>query len=223
MNRGAQKIIKELYPKFHEWNRDFRKFLGLFYQDILIPETDEQKIWKSMENIYATVLESMISLSGIRDKWEGPEFLPLAVDAGLEVFYRSDKLECPFHFGTDENGFFLSTDLIYSENIRKMDDRFWFLIAELIRFGKLDLWENRVFPESRARKEPWFYWKSKSRIFHLIRSAVACEKEDGSTEDLGMIIIRWKYNTAWEDLLRKGSAAFHNLYRINEALWKKRH
>lgn len=223
MNRGAQKIIKELYPKFHEWNRDFREFLGLFYQDILIPETDEQKIWKSMENIYAIVLESMISLSGIRDKWEGPEFLPLAVDAGLEVFYRSDKLECTFHFGTDENGFFLSTDLICSENIRKMDDRFWFLIAELIRFGKLDLWENRVFPESRVRQEPWFHRKSKSRIFHLIRSAVACEKEDGSTEDLGMIIIRWKYNTAWEELLCKGSDAFCNLYRINEALCKKSH
>jgi hypothetical protein len=193
----------------------------LFYQDILIPDKDEQKIWESMENIYATLLESMISLSGVRDKWDGPEFLPLAVNAGLEVFYRSDKLECPFHFGTDANGFFLSTELIYSENIRKMDDRFWFQMAELTRFGKLDLWENRVFPESRLRQEPWFHRKSKSRIFHLIRSAVAWEKEEGLAEDLGMIIICWKYDTAWEELLSKGSAAFHNLYRINEALSKK--
>ncbi len=221
MNRGEQKIIKELYPKFPEWNRDFRKFLGLFYQDILIPDTDEHKIWESMETIYATLSESMISLSGVRDKWDGPGFLPLAVNAGLEVFYRSDKLECPFHFGTDENGFFLSAHMIYSENIRKMDDRFWFQMAELTRFGKLDIWENRVFPESRVRQEPWFHRKSKSLIFHLIRSAVAWEKEEGFAEDLGMIIVRWKYDTAWEELLRKGSAAFHNLYLINEALYKK--
>jgi hypothetical protein len=222
MTRKAEYILKELYPKFSEWSLDFGSFLGLYYQDISIPESDEQKIWESMENIYAMVLESMISLSGVSDKWDGPEFLPLAVDAGLEVFYRSDKLECPFHFGTDENGFFLSTDLIYSENIRKMDDRFWFQMAELTRFGILDLWENRVFPESRARQEPWFHRKSKSRIFHLIRSAVAWEKEEGLAVDLGMIIIRWKYNTAWDELLRKGSAAFHNMYRINEALCKKR-
>jgi hypothetical protein len=50
---------------------------------------------------------------------------------------------------------------------------------------------------------------------------VAWEKEDGSADDLGMVIIRWKYDTPWEELLDKGSAAFHNLYRINEALWKK--
>jgi len=222
MIRKSEYILKELYPKFPEWSLDFGRFLGLFYPDISIPEPEEQKIWESIENIYATVLESIISLSGVRDKWDGPEFLPLAVNAGFEVYYRSDKLECPFHFGTDENGFFLSTYLICSENIRKMDDRFWFHMAELTCFGKLDFWENRVFPESRTRQEPWFHRKSKSRIFHLIRTAVAWEKEEGLAEDLGMIIIRWNYNTAWEELLRKGSAAFHNMYRINEALSKKR-
>lgn len=221
MNRKAEKILKDLYPKFPEWSRDFREFFGLFYQDIWFPEADEQKIWESIENIYATVLESIISMSGINDRWEGPEFIPLAVKAGLEVHYRSAKLECPFSFGTDEQGFFLSGDLLYSEMIRKMDDNFWYQVAELTRFGKLDLWEHRAWPESQVRKEPWFHRKSGSRIFQMIRSAVALEKEEGSAEDLGMIIIRWKYNTSWEMLLESGSASFHNLYRINEALWNK--
>lgn len=217
----SKDILKELYSKFPEWSVDFGRFLDLYDPDIPIPESEEQEIWESMKNIFSTVLRSMISMSGVRDKWDGPEFLPLAVYAGLEVFYRSDKLECPFYFGTDEHGFFMSTEITCSENIRKMDDRFWYHMAELIRFGQLDLWENRVFPESRARQEPWFHRKSKSRIFHLIRSAVAWEKEEGFAEDLGMIIIRWKYNTAWEELLRRGSAAFHNIYRINEALCRK--
>ena len=61
------------------------------------------------------------------------------------------------------------------------------------------------------RKEPWFHRKTNSKIFQLIRSAVAWEKEEGSPEDLGMIIVRWKYDTSCENLLDKGSAAFHNL------------
>jgi len=144
MFRKTEKILKNLYPKFPEWSRDFREFLGMFYSDIWVPESDEQKIWVSTENIYATVLESIVSMSGINDRWEGPEFLPLAVKAGLEVRYRSAKLECPFYFGTDEQGFFLSADLLYSEMIRKMDDNFWYQVAELTRFGKLDLWEHRA-------------------------------------------------------------------------------
>jgi len=197
MTRKAERIRKELSPKFPEWTRNFRGFLELYYSDIYVPETDECERWESMKKIYASVLEAMICMSGVRDQWEGPEFLPLAVDAGLEVFYRADKLECPFFFGTDELGFFLSADLIYSKMIRKMDDRFWFQMAELTRFGEIDLWEHRAWPESRARQEPWFHRKSRSRIFHLIRSAVAWEKENGYVDELGMMIIRWKYDTPW--------------------------
>ena len=222
MTRKAGRVKKELSPMFPEWTRNFRRFLELYYSNIYYSETEKDEIWKSMEKIYASVLEAMIEMSGVRDQWEGPEFLPLAVNAGLEVFYRADKLECPFLFGTDEFGFFLSADLIYSEYLRKMDDQFWFRVAELTRFGELDLWEHRGWPDSRAKKEPWFHRKSKSKIFHLIRSAIAWEKEDNDSGDLGMLIIRWEYDTPWDELLDKGSAAFHNLYRINEALRKKR-
>jgi hypothetical protein len=32
----------------------------------------------------------------------------------------------------------------------------------------------------------------------------------------------WNYDTPWNELLDKGATAFHNLYRINESLWKRR-
>ena len=222
MARQEELIIKELNPYFSEWTNDFRDFLQWQQYGLFGPDMDEYGIWESMEDLYTTLLESMIKMSGIKDQWENPEFLPLAVKAGLEVYFRSAKLECPFFFGTDELGFFLSADLTYTEYLRKMDDQFWFHVAELTSFGELDLWEHRGWPDSRIRQEPWFHRKSKSKIFHLIRSSVAWEKEDSSPGDLGMLIIRWKYDTPWEELLYKGSAAFHNLYRINEALWKKR-
>lgn len=222
MAKQAERIVKELSIKFPEWTRDFRAFLQWQHYGLFGPDMDEYVIWESMEDLYATLLESMIRMSGIKDQWENPEFLPLAVKAGLEVYFRSAKLECPFFFGTDELGFFLSADLTFSEYLRKMDDRFWYHVAELTSFGELDLWEHRGWPDSRIRQEPWFHRKSKSKIFHLIRSSVAWEKEDSYQGDLGMLIIRWKYDTSWEELLTKGSAAFYNLYRINEALWKKR-
>ena len=221
MANRKEQIIKELSPDFPKWTKDFQDFLQWQHYGLFGPDTDECGMWESMEDLYAALLGSMIKMSGIKDQWEGPEFLPLAVKAGLEVYFRSTKLECPFLFGTDELGFNLRVDLIYSEYLRKMDDRFWFHIAELTRFGELDLWEHRAWPDSRKRQEPWFHRKSKSKIFHLIRSAVAWEKEDSYSGDLGMLIIRWKYDTPWEQLLDKGSAALNNLYRINEALWKK--
>jgi hypothetical protein len=67
MISNPEYILKELYPKFPEWSPDFGRFLGLSYPDILVSESDEQNIWALIENIYATVLESMISLSGVSD------------------------------------------------------------------------------------------------------------------------------------------------------------
>lgn len=221
MNKKAERIKKGLSSKFPDWTRDFREFIEWQHHGLYGPDFNETGLWDSIEYLYTTLMESMIHMNNIRDQWEGPEYFPLAVKAGLQVYYRSGKLECPFFFGTDEIGFFMSADLLYAEHIRKMDDNFWFYIAELTRFGELDLWEHRGWPESRVKKEPWFHRKTKSHIFQLIRSAVVLEKEDGHPGDLGMLIVRWNYNIGWEDLLDKGSAAFYNLYRINEALRKK--
>jgi len=178
-------------------------------------------MWGFIQDLYSTLLESMIKMSGIRDEWEGPRFLPMSVKAGLDVYYRSLKQECPFHFGTDELGFMMSAPLVYSENLRKMDDQFWFNMAEITRLGKTELWENRIFPESHIRKEPWFHRKTKSTIFELVAKAIAWEREAGSSEDLGTLFVRWDYDTPWVELLDKGSAVFHNLYSINKALQKK--
>lgn len=221
MKRQAERVIKELSPYFPEWTRNFRNFLQWQHYGISAKDMDEIRMWEFIKDLYTTLMESIIRMSGIKDQWEGPQYLPMAVNAGLDVNFRSVKLECPFLFGTDELGFTLSADLIYAEHLRKMDDLFWFRVAELSRFGELDLWEHMAWPDPRIRQEPWFHRKSKSKIFHLIRSAVAWEKEEGSSENLGMLIVRWKYETPWEELLEIGSAAFHNLYRINEALWKK--
>ena len=222
MTRKAEQIKQAVQPNYPEWTRTFRSFLRQHYSDDYFSETEEYEIWEAIEKMYASLMEAMMGMSGIKDQWEGPEYLPLAVKAGLEVYYRALKLECPFFFGTDELGFFLSADLTYSENLRKMDDRFWYRMAELTRLGELDIWEHKGWHGSQVKREPWFHRKAKSKIFHLIRSAVAWEKHEGDSADLGMIIVRWDYDTPWEVLLDNGSAALQNLYRMNETLWKRR-
>lgn len=56
----------------------------------------------------------------------------------------------------------------------------------------------------------------------MIRASIALEKHDGSCMDLGSVIVRWNYDTPWEQLLENGALAFRSLYKINEALWRKR-
>ncbi len=173
------------------------------------------------EEMYHDILKTMIAMSGIRDEWGEQLTMPMAVPAGLEVIHRAERITCPFRFGTDELGFFLSTDLIYAEHIRKMDDAFWFRMAELSQIGRLDFWENRGWTDAQVRQEPWYHKKTKSLIFQMIRTSIALEEHHGDCQDLGAVIVRWDYKTPWSELLEKGTHAFINLYRINEALWKK--
>lgn len=88
MTGKAYRTLKKYSPKFPEWTRDFRRFRELFNQEIYVPENEEQVIWESIEELYATVLQAMITMSGIKDRWMGPEFLPMALDNGLECMSR---------------------------------------------------------------------------------------------------------------------------------------
>ena len=147
--------------------------------------------------------------------------LSLAVKAGLSVHYRAARIESRYIFGTDEFGFFLQTGFSFAENIRKMNDDFWFMMGELSQLGRLHRWENIFFADSEIRQEPWFHRKSGSHIYSLIRNAILLEKKHGSAEDLDSLYVRWDYDTPWEELLEKGGHAFKNLYRMNRALWQK--
>jgi len=222
MSKQADKIIREKSAEFAHWSETFNSFMEFSYNNVGYSEIDEVNIWMDTESMYADILDTMIRMSGVRDEWEGPQSMPLAVKGGLEVFYRAEKIESLYRFGTDEIGFILYTDLFYAENIRKMNDDFWFMMSELSQLGKLDLWENRIFEDSDVRREPDLHRKSKSTIFSMIRTAIAMDKHFGSCEDLGAVFVRWKYETPWKELLERGAHAFRNLYRINYELWRKR-
>ena len=222
MTTLAERIILEKAEEFPHWSRTFRSFLEISFNNASYQSADEADIWMNTEIMYAEILDTLIRISGVRDDWEGPLFFPLAVKGGLEVIFHAKKNESRYVFGTDEFGFFLSTDLSYAENIRKMNDDFWYMLSELSQLGELDLWENIVLPDSEVRKEPYLHRKSKSKIYSLIRNSIALEKHYGTCEDLDSVIVRWKYDTQWKELLEKGAPAFKNLYKINYELWRKR-
>lgn len=217
-----EKIIIEKREFFPAWSRVFDSFIRMSYHAPGFDTLDEGGLWLDTEILYNEILETLIQIGGVNDQWEGPEVFPLAVKAGLSVHYRSAQTESRYIFGTDEIGFFLQTDFAYAENIRKMNDDFWFRMAELSQFGRLDRWENIVFTDAQKRLEPWFHRKSGSHIYSLIRNAILLEKEHGTCMDLDSIYVRWDYDTPWEELLDKGGHALRNLYRMNRALWQKR-
>lgn len=222
MTKQAQKILSGASAGFDSWSRTYRSFLEISFDYLRSTEEAEADIWMDTKLMYTEILDTMIRMSGIRDEWDGPKSMLLAVKAGLEVFYQSAKIESLYRFGTDDEGFFMSTDLFYAENIRKMNDGFWYRVAELSRLGKLDLWENIVFENTEMRREPHLHRKSKSVVYSMIRNSIALEHRYGSCEDLGALFIRWEYDTPWDELLLKGSHALRNLYGLNLELWKKR-
>lgn len=106
----------------------------------------------------------------------------------MEVFYRAEKIESRYVFGTDELGFFLSTDLFNTENIRKMNDDFWFMLSELSQLGTLDFFQSTCVSPEAERKEPLLHKKSKSIVYSLIQNSIALEKYYG-TNEAGQLII----------------------------------
>lgn len=137
MTKQSEKVLREKSGEFPRWTRTFRSFLEIAFDRLRMQQADEEDVWIDTRMMYEEILAAMIGMSGVRDEWEEPQFLPLAVTAGLEVICRAGKIESLYYFGTDELGFFLSTDLSYAENIRKMDDNFWFRMSELSQLGNL--------------------------------------------------------------------------------------
>ncbi len=114
MTKRAEKIIRERSNEFPHWTRTFRSFLEISYGYL-----------RSTDTVEADILTTLILISCVRDEWDGPRFFPLAVKCGLEVIFRAEKIENQFMFGTNEHRFFLSSNLTYAENLRKMNDDFW--------------------------------------------------------------------------------------------------
>lgn len=222
MTTLAERIIKRKSAEFAHWSETFNSFMDMSYNTESYEEDNQIVIWTDTELMYAEMLDTMIEISGIREDWDGPHFMPLAVKGGMEVYYQAEKIESLYRFGTDEIGFFLYTDLFYAENIRKMNDDFWFRMSELSQLGTLDLFQSLVFPASEVRQEPFLHYKSKSKIYSLIRNSIALEKYLGTSEEIGSLIVRWNYDIHWNELLSKGSQALRNLYKINYELWRKR-
>ncbi len=175
-----------------------------------------------MKLLCTEIFSTLFEINNFRDTWNGPHMILLAVPRGMEITYWSEKIDSIHKFGTDQKGFFLETNLLHVDNIRKMNDDFWLLICELSQLGKLDLFQGTVVPPREIREHPFLHKKSKNILYSLIRGSLALESYYGTNEDFGFIIVRWTYDSSWDELLDKGWRVLRNLYRINYELWKKR-
>ena len=102
--------------------------------------------------------------------------------------------------------------------IRKMDDTFWFKLAELSQLGKLEYFIRRVPESGEIRQFPYLHGKSRSALFTLIQDAISSDMLNGSTNYLGTFIVKWKYTASCEKFLSSAILALKNLYYLNKAL-----
>ncbi len=222
MSKAAEVLIRKHTASFPDWSQCVNRFREIqMYESMIIPE-DEFQICNDLYLICLEIMESLIEASNIKENWNHLHSLPSGSSGGLEIIYQSVAVKNNYTFGFDDVGFFLDTELSNMEGFRKMDDTFWFKLAELSQLGKLEYSMDRIPEPGDIRESPYLHRKSKSTLFTLIQDAIATEKLYGSPDYMGILIVRWKYNTSWEKLLCNAVHALQTLYYLNKTLEAKR-
>ena len=221
-SKAAATLVKKNTPNFPRWSNTFNEFRAIQMDESgLFPE-DESQVWKDLQMLCMEMMDLLIEASNIRETWDPIHFLPLVSPIGLEAIYQTHSIPGTYIFCMNEKGFFLETVLHHPEGIRKMNDTFWFRLAELSQLGNLDYVIERVPEPGEARQFPSLHKKSKSKLFTLIQDAIATEQVLGSTGHLGILQVQWKFDTPWDTLLTHALPTLQNLYFLNKALYEKK-
>ena len=115
MNPKTEKIIRKKISEFDNWTDTKYSFLTMSMNTGDYSNDEQAFIWTDTDLMYSQIFETFLEIDNFRDGWTKEMSMPLAVDRGLAVYYRAEKTETLYHFGTDELGFFLSTDLFHMQ------------------------------------------------------------------------------------------------------------
>jgi len=222
MKTNLNDELKSLFHHFEDWDDIMRDYYELTYGKDNDDADDLDKNIKNtleLHNIFETLLMYFTRYGKFKDSWGFPARMndfPFRQHATV----GSGKLGVDFDFGLDYGNLFLSTYIRYPSFIKNMDNTFWSLFTELDSLGQFNFVENS-FPSSNDAEIAMKKFKnSNSSIFKLIRNHIFFEHYDGGSVDYGWLEIKWPISTSWDIIVKNGSSAFKNLYRINYMLYR---
>lgn len=176
LSKATENLLKKKEHRFAEWSASTERFIQVHMEKEPVDSREAaREVWMRQNHVCTEIMGVMISGSRITEVWGMPKLLPLPF-GGLEIAFPTAKV----------------------------NDSFWYRLAELDKLGKLEHF-GQPDPESRELREaPYLHRLTKSVLFSLVQQALYEEKENGSVDELGGLQVRWKLNTPWTELLTNG-------------------
>ncbi|GAA4203943.1 hypothetical protein GCM10022289_20980 [Pedobacter jeongneungensis] len=197
--------------------------LHCLYNRLDWTDQERERIFFQSNQLLLEVAENFFRFGKFKDTWDNSKCHINVY--GQNLLLKSEKLNTTFHWGLDEQYFYLECHIICAENLRYMNDEFYELILTLKGLGDFEFFDTGFI----AKEEKPYYENKTSTIFQLIRNFMIYQTEKMNAKnyqlppslDLGQFSLKWDaQNIDWSELIEKASAAFKVMYNLNYKLWK---
>ncbi|BCK33220.1 hypothetical protein VCSRO96_3040 [Vibrio cholerae] len=165
----------------------------------------------------AEVLSIAQKESKVKEQFSAPKLAPILV--GNAITITSDKLNLEITFGIFKNEFYLESSFNYPEHMGKVDDDFWFTLANMSKLGMLKFQENASPATDLSEKLEKKHRALKSSVLAAIQNYIICVDDDCIND--GGLEISWKINTDFCELLSNLSGALGCIYKLNYQLYRR--
>ena len=217
-----QKIINDNSKLFEKWDRQLQEHYQSTFQVGKFNETEETKLFYQTNELLYDIAKNFFKYGNFKDEWDNSKCYMNV--GGQNLIIKSLKTNHTFHFGVENDEFYLNAYFMYPENIRHMKDDFWQTILGLKKYGNFKFVENSGINS----KEKKFFENKTSDVFRIIRNYILFQVETMNTTDyqrspdmdLGWLEIRWKFDTDWGTLIENTCKSFKDIYKLNYQLWK---
>lgn len=218
MNKRIDKLLKRASNHFNEWDNIFQEYALSCCGERYIDDDKYLDIYKNTSDVFSQLLKNFIEYGKYQDKFHFNEYYPNIY--GVESIVTSEKLECEFILGTNNNAYFLQSYVLHPEHIKNMDDIFWRDLLALNQYGSFEFVENAWVQGAEKSEIERILKNTKSNMIRLLKNYLLLNIHNGDLTDIGWLRVNWPINTYWDDLLLKGCEAFKTLYKINYTLWR---
>jgi hypothetical protein len=218
MDSQLDLLLKSNASKIDHWKIAINTFNDLFQQDEEVDFETKNNLRENAANALGDISNLFFKHGAFKDTFDN-KYMSLNI-YGLDVIIRSQKTESIYYFGIDRTRIYLTTQLRYPENIRFMEDSFYWEILNLKVLGEFNLEENGSHPSKLKKMYPKFFNNSKSNIYRLLRNNIVDSTLDEQIREVENFKISWPSDINLTEFITKSSLAFKVLYKLNYELWK---
>lgn len=218
MESKLNKIMNETSDQLEHWTDTLNKHNALRNDILLRSDEYYDKTIYEIAEVLKQISDRFIQYSAVKDKFDNSKMH--IHFSGPALIIKSEKMNSDFNFGIGEQGIYLETYLLHSENMRQMDDDFYEDFLSLDDLGYFELMESERYGKETREKYGDAFAGTKSKIFKIIRNNIVGHADNIRHPVAPNLQISWNNEYDIFDMLRNGCQAFHLFYKLSYQLWK---